>query len=149
MYKKFILAIVMMVVSVILANAGGVTNIKEIINNTPLTMEVRKFDTKPLAAAAEYETTGEIPADGGTWSGDMWIPWVDNSNDFREKRMEIRVEEATIFWIWQSGEFVRFNSRARFVSNAPRVSGESRSGGERRLIISMDVGRIVLKFERL
>ena len=131
------------------AKAGGITNIKEIINNTPLTMEVRKFDTKPLAAAAEYETTGEIPADGGTWSGDMWIPWVDNSNDFTEKRMEVRVEQVTNFWIWQSGEFVRFNSRARFVSNAPRVSGESRSGGERRLIISMDVGRVVFKFERL
>lgn len=133
-----------------LANAGGVTNIKEIINNTPMMIEVRKLDTKPtLAAVVEYETTGEIPADGGTWSGDMWIPWVDNSDDFMKKRLEIRVYRGTAFWIWQSGEFVRYNNRSRFVSNARRVSGESKSGGERRLIISMDGDRPVFKFEKL
>lgn len=147
MCNKIILAIVMIVFSSVLANAGGVTNIKEIINNTPMWIEIRKFDTKPLAAGAEYESTGKITADGGTWTGDMWIPWVDNSNDFTEKYMEFRVEETTIFWIWQRGEFVRYNSRARFASNAPRVSGNSRSGGERRMIINMDVGRIVVEFE--
>ncbi len=132
------------------ANAGGVTNIKEIINNTPMTVEVRKYDTKPLAAGVEYETTKEIPADGGTWSGDMWIPWVDNSNDFTEKYMEVRVYRGTAFWIWQSGEFVRYNNRARFVSNARRVSGEAKSGGERRMIINMnDDNKVVFEFEKI
>lgn len=131
------------------AKAGGVTNIKEVVNNTRLTVEIRKYDTKPLAAGNEYETTREIPADGGTWSGDMWIPWADNSNDFSEKYLEIKIYRGTTFWLWQTGEFVRYNTRARFVENGRKVPGESRAGGERRLIINMDGNRPVFVFEKL
>ncbi len=148
MYKKSILALVIVVFSTAAANAGGVTNIKEVVNNTGMTVEVRKYDVKTTAAGAEFETTNEIPADGGTWSGNMWIPWVDNSNDFSEKYMEIRMGEKTLLWIWQSGEYVRYNTRARFVQNARRVSGEASAGGERRLIISMDGNKPVFKFEK-
>jgi hypothetical protein len=132
------------------AIAGGVTNIKEIINNTAMTVEVRKYDIKTGAAGSDFETTNEIPANGGTWSGDMWIPWVDNANDFSEKRMELRVYRGTAFWIWQTGEFVRYNDRARFIPNARRVTGEAKSGGERRLVISTNKdGRVVFEFQRL
>lgn len=132
------------------ALAGGVTNIKEVLNDTGFKVEVRKYDTKPLAASSEFETTKEIPADGGTWSGDMWIQWADNANDFSEKHLEIVINGRTAFWIWQSGEFVRYNNRARFVSNSRQVFGESKSGGERRLIISLDKdGRAVFEFEKL
>lgn len=148
MCKKIISAILLIAFSSVFANAGGVTNVKEILNNTDLTVEIRKYDTKPLAAANEFETTKEIPVRGGTWSGNMWIPWADNSDEFSEKRMEILIDGKTVFWIWQSGDFVRYNNRARFVVNAPRVAGESRSGGERRLIISMNGKRPVFEFER-
>ncbi len=130
--------------------AGGVTNVKEIINNTAMTIEVKKYDVKTGSAGADFETTGEIPANGGTWSGDMWVPWVDNTNDFVEKHMEVRVYRGTAFSIWQSGEYVRYNDRVRFVSNARRVSGEARSGGERRLVVSQNKeGRVVFEFQRL
>ena len=132
------------------AIAGGVTNIKEIVNNTSMTVEVRKYDIKAGAAASAFETTREIPANGGIWSGDMWVPWADNANDFAEKHMEVKVYRGTAFWIWQSGEFLRFNDRARFVANARRVSGEARSGGERRVVISMNKdGKIVVEFQKL
>lgn len=145
--KYFILIPVILFYASINASAG-VTNIKEVLNETGISVEVRKYDTKPLAAGSEFETTKEIPANGGTWSGDMWIPWVDNSDQFIEKRLEVVIGGKTVFWIWQCGDFIRYNSRARFVINAPKVAGESRSGGERRLIISMNGKRPVFEFER-
>lgn len=148
MYKKFILAIAIVIYSTVAANAGGVTNIKEVVNNTGWTVEVRKTDVGTAAAGSQSETTGEIPAEGGTWSGDMWIPWVDRSEDFTEKHLEIIIGEKRYFWIWQSGEFVRYNNRARFVQNAQKVFGEAKSGGERRLIISMNGKRPVFEFEK-
>ena len=132
------------------AIAGGVTNIKEIVNNTAMAVELRKYDVKAGGAASEFETTQEIPANGGIWTGDMWVPWVDNANDFTEKHMELRVYRGTAFWIWQSGEYLRFNDRGRFVPNARRVTGEARSGGERRLVISTGKdGRVVFEFQKL
>src|SRR5687767_14390879 len=137
MFTKIISMAVLTVLSCGLALAGGVTNIKEIVNNTRMVVEVRKYDTKPGGAGVDFETTREIPANGGIWTGDMWVPWVDNSNDFTEKRMELKVHRGTAFWIWQSGEYLRYNDRNRFVPNARRVAGESRSGGDRRMVISM------------
>ena len=132
------------------AMAGGVTNVKEIVNNTAMIVEVRKYDIKTGGAGTEFETTREIPANGGIWSGDMWVPWVDNANDFAEKRMEVRVYRGTAFWIWQSGEYLRYNDRGRFIANARRVTGEARSGGERRMVISMNKdGKVVVEFQKL
>ena len=148
MCKKFILTLVMIVFSTAVAKAGGVTNIKEIVNNTSINLTVTKMEPTWNPYSGDY--SDEIPPDGGVWTGDMWIPWADNRNDFTEKHMEVRIYRGTAFWIWQSGEFVLYNNRARFVSNARRVPGESRSGGERRLIISIDEnGRPVFKFESL
>ena len=130
------------------AMAGGVTNIKEIVNNTPMMIEVRKSDIPAGAAGAEIQTTNEIPANGGTWTGDMWIPWADNRNDFLEKFLEIKVYRGGVFWLWQSGDYVRSNNRKIFVDNGRRAFGESRAGGERRLIISMASNRPVFRLER-
>ena len=150
MLTKIISIAILFVVSCGAVMAGGVTNIKEVINNTGQVIELRKYDIKAGAAATEFETTGEIPANGGTWSGDMWIPWADNASDFTDKRMELRVYRGTAFWIWQTGEFVRFNDRARFVSNARRVTGEAKSGGERRLVLSVNkAGNVVFELQRL
>lgn len=148
MLKKIFLFLLLTAISCGNALAGGVTNIKEVVNNTPLTIEIRKYDTGALTAGATFETTHEIPANGGTWSGDMWIPWVDSSSDFAEKFLEIKIYRATTFWLWQSGEYIRYNNRARFVDNGRRVPGESKAGGERRLIINMAENRPVFKFEK-
>jgi hypothetical protein len=150
MLTKIISIAILLVLGCASALAGGVTNIKEIINNSGQTIEVRKYDVKALGAASEFETTGEIPANGGTWSGDMWIPWVDTANDFTDKRMEVKVYRGTAFWIWQSGEFVRFNDRGRFVPNARRITGEARSGGNRRMVISVNkAGNVVFELQRM
>ena len=144
----FSLLVLLLPLMSITAEAGSVTNIKEVLNETNMRVEVRKFDKKTLGAASEFETTKEIPAGGGTWSGDMWIPWVDNSSDFVEKHMEIVIDGRTVFWIWQSGEYIRYNTRSRFVENARRAAGESRSGGERRLVIRLSGRNPVFEFER-
>ena len=150
MSKKYLFALITAVIFGLSVNTlAGVTNIKEVLNDTGMTVEVRKYDMKPLSAASEFETTKEIPANGGTWSGDMWIPWADSSRDFAEKHMEILINGRTVFWIWQSGDFIRYNSRARFVQNAPRVVGESKVNGERRLIISLYNKKPVFEFQKL
>ncbi len=150
MLRTIISITVLGVLSCGIAFAGGVTNVKEIINNTAMTIEVRKYDLKNGSAGHEFETTGEMPANGGTWSGDMWMPWVDNSDEFVAKRMEIRVYRGTAFWLWQTGEFLRYNDRERFVSNGRRVAGEARSGGDRRLVVSQNKdGRVIFEFQKL
>src|SRR5688572_7089309 len=118
MLAKILSIAVLSVLCCGVAVAGGVTNIKEIVNNTGMTVEVRKYDVKAGAAAAGFETTNEIPANGGIWTGEMWVPWADNAIDFADKRMEVKVYRGTAFWIWQSGEYLRYNDRARFIPNA-------------------------------
>ncbi|HUR98585.1 MAG TPA: hypothetical protein VMZ26_11025 [Pyrinomonadaceae bacterium] len=150
MFKRIISIAVFAALTCGVAIAGGVTNIKEIINNTAMTVEVRKYDIKAGAAGVGFETTHEIPANGGVWSGDMWIPWVDSAADFTDKRMEVQVYRGTAFWIWQTGEYVRFNDRGRFITNARRVTGEAKSGGDRRLVISTSKdGRVIFEFQKM
>jgi hypothetical protein len=150
MLTKIISITVLAILSCGVAVAGGVTNIKEIVNNTAMTVEVKKYDVKAGAAAGGFETTNEIPANGGIWSGEMWVPWVDNANDFAEKHMEVKVYRGTAFWIWQSGEYLRYNDRARFIANARRVTGEPKSGGDRRMVISMNKdGKIIVEFQKM
>lgn len=127
-------------------SAGGVTNIKEIVNNTTINLEVGKLDI-PVGSGLISETTGTIPPNGGIWRGDMWIPWAENTEEFSKKRLEIRSQERTLFWIWQTGELVRYGRANRFVNNAPQVPGKSESGGERRLFLSMEGSTIAFTFQ--
>lgn len=122
---------------------GGVTNIKEVVNRTPHTIELRKWDTPWGGAAPNYETTGPIPANG-VYSGAMWIPWANNADEFSEHAMEIKVNGNAIAQIWQSGEYVRSKRSAeRFSSNAPRIPGASLAGGDRKLVVAMSNNQTV------
>lgn len=155
MYKKFIAAVLLVVCSTAAANAGGVTNVKEIINNTSMIITVSKSEPKN-GNPYSIDYTYEMPAKGGTWSGDMWIPWVNNERDSRDRRMEIGYFTGednnktfhSIFYIWQTGDYVRY-SKELYVENAPKVPGESKSGGERRLIIGEKDKKFFIKFEKL
>ena len=153
------------------ARFGGVTNIKEVVNNTPYAVIVRKVKIGQVKTGKEaakkgvvevLETTRTIPKDGGVWSGDMWIPWVDNEQDFENSHIELSFAETRTqgrfvvneAWrIWQNGEAVRLNNESKdwftYVANAPKIPGESKSGGERRLIISGERdGKVSLQFEK-
>jgi hypothetical protein len=142
-------------------NAGGVTNIKEVVNNTRrFSIEVRKvMDQQTLSASDGSETTGVV-LPGRPWRGNLWIPWADNSNDFPYHNIELRTSTSRFGnplswpwvswrWIWQSGDFVRYNTRARFVPNGNRVPGEARSGGERRLLFYLSGNDIAFTFQEL
>jgi hypothetical protein len=127
------------------ANAADITNIKQVVNNTPFSVEVRKADS----LGGSSETTGVVMR-GHPWTGDMWIPWADNSAHFDKARIELRYshdvagryssdvggpvqrgQERWVAWrwIWQSGPLVRYTTRARFVTNGDRVPGLAKSGG--------------------
>ncbi len=155
MCKKFISAILLIVFSIAAARAGGVTNVKEIINNTSIILEVSKLEPR-LGNPYSGDYSDEIAANGGVWTGDIWIPWVNNEQDSRDRWMGIYYHTGTgnnktyhyEFFIWQTGDYVRY-SKKQYIENAPKVPGESKSGGERRLIISEKDKKFFIKFEKL
>ena len=135
-------------------HADGVTNIKEIVNNTRGDFEVRRLDTPYGGLGVDVQNTGRIPANGGVWSGNMWIPWAVNADEHTEKHIEVLAKKGVrrfpevLFTIWQQGDLVRFhNVRRIFISNAPVVPGVASAGGERRMIVSTEGGRIVFAIE--
>lgn len=54
------------------ASAGGVTNIKEIVNRSTKIVRLTTYEDKN-DVESKWKMTGKIAA-GRTWSGDMWIP---------------------------------------------------------------------------
>lgn len=161
MYKKFILATLLIVFSSVFASAGGVTNIKEVVNRSSKVVKLSTYENKALIENGwkNLLATPEIAASGGTWTGDMWVPWADNKEQFKshfmkieiiEKRPSARNDFVRVFAVYQTGEEVRFsfareiqfrgNTNAiwlgeeHYKSDAPKVNGEWKSGGERRVV---------------
>jgi hypothetical protein len=158
------------VASVSTVALGGVTNIKEVVNRTSYNVEVMTWERKGLEDANRQTRT--IPPNG-VWTGDMWVPWANNREELKDHVMVIEIEvprptggapySFNYFTIWQTGEYVRSvgtnedrrraqdwyrNVDALFLANAPRVPGEARAGGERRIIISARNNTPVFRFER-
>jgi len=136
--------------------AGGVTNIKEVVNDSSKVVKLTTFETKHRFEGPVKKSTGVITY-GETWTGDMWVPWADNVDEFKEHFMsieiiELRPRRATdihhMYMVYQSGEYVRASfygilemrgfgstTSGSYVPNAPGVPGESKSGGERRVVV--------------
>ena len=154
------------------ANAGGVTNIKEVVNKSSKIVKLTTYENKN-GVESTLKTTGEIAA-GRDWSGDMWIPWADNAEQFNSHYMKIEIIERSpterfdsiqIFAAYQSGEEVRANldrivrqrgntdsqwlGARSYNADAPKVEGEWKSGGERRVIFyDKSDGSVGFKFEK-
>ncbi|MBA2736763.1 MAG: hypothetical protein H0U50_08265 [Pyrinomonadaceae bacterium] len=162
MFKKFISVVLLIIFSSVFANAGGVTNVKEVVNNTAGVVKLLKRDFTGNAITTHIENTPEIAA-GTTWKGDMWVPWANNAEEFKNHFMQLytRVPSSNggvmrikSFYIWQTGESVRFTDKiffdkSSFSDDAPKISGEAQSGGERRLVVSMKNNEPVFTFEKL
>ncbi|MBA2736764.1 MAG: hypothetical protein H0U50_08270, partial [Pyrinomonadaceae bacterium] len=142
MSKKIISTLLLVIFSSVFVNAG-VTNIKEIVNNTSGIVTVRKIETTDDIYTSPNETTKDIPVNG-VWSGDMWIPWANNKDEFLRHTimLEIKIPDGNHagayrlieFFIWQSGDFVRFTKmkssmRESYVDNAPKVPGVAKVDG--------------------
>ena len=136
---------------------GGVTNIKEVVNKTSGVLRVSKVDSPINIFHSGISSTWDIPADG-VWSGDMWIPWANNAEEFKGHKMTLSIGlhpnpgnqnlVYTNFYLWQSGEFVRFAITDKFIENAPKVPGEARAGGERRLVVTAEGTKAIFTFEK-
>jgi len=155
MKQTIMSALLVILLSVVTTYAGGVTNVKEVVNNTSGVIKLLKRDFTGNIFTTHIETTEEIAA-GATWKGDMWIPWANNAEEFKNHFMQLytNVGQIKSFYIWQTGESVRFTDRiffdrSSFSDDAPQVPGEARSGGERRLIVSVKNGQTVFTFARL
>jgi hypothetical protein len=163
MKRTLMSVLLVMLLSVVTTYAGGVTNVKEVVNNTSGVIKLLKRDFTGNIFTTHIESTEEIAA-GATWKGDMWIPWANNAEEFKNHFMQLytripspsdtSVGQIKSFYIWQTGESVRFTDRiffdrSSFSDDAPQVPGEARSGGERRLIVRVKNGEPVFTFERL
>lgn len=172
MFEKIISAFSLLILLSISAFAGGVTNIKEVVNHSSKVVKLSTYENKNRIENG-WKTTGEIAA-GASWSGDMWIPWADNAKQFAihfmkieiiEKRPTERTDFIKIFAAYQSGDCVRSNynrtvqsrgdtnmwylGEQSYNAEAPRVEGEWKSGGERRVIFfDNDDGSVGFKFEK-
>lgn len=157
MSKKLFSAFLFVVFSSVLAYAGGVTNIKEVINNSSKVVKLTTYEAKHGFEGAAKKTTGVITY-GNIWNGDMWIPWADNEEQFKGHFMSIEIIELRrtrgtdiyhTYIVYQSGDYVRVSfygmveqrgfgilTSGSFDPDARRVSGESKSGGERRVVFS-------------
>jgi hypothetical protein len=173
MCKKLFSAFLLIVFSFAVANAGGVTNIKEVINRSAKVVKLSTYENKNRLENG-WKTTGEIAA-GANWKGDMWIPWADTKEQFAihfmkieiiEQRPAERTDSIQIFAAYQSGEYVRSNydrtvqsrgdtnmwylSQRSYNADAPKVDGEWKSGGDRRVIFyDKPDGSVGFKFEKL
>lgn len=63
----------------------------------------------------------------------MAVPWSITQNDFAAHHLEIRLNGATRFWIWQhdhrnDGDYVRFSTNATWSPLATRVKGFAGTG---------------------
>ena len=152
--------------------AGGVTNIREVVNSSSTkVVKLTTFETKFAFEGPEKKSTGVITY-GNTWTGDMWIPWADNEEQFKGHFMSIEIIELRpgrttdvhhTYIVYQSGEYVRASfygtveqrghgtlTSGNYVPNAPRVPGESKSGGDRRLtVFDKKDGSVGFRFEKL
>src|SRR5687767_12675980 len=119
----------LIVCSSVLTYAGGVTNIKEVVNSSSKAIRVSAYDNKTLIENGHRNllTTSVIPA-GGRWSGDMWVPWADNRQQFKSHFITIEMFEGSpnttsrvqIFGLYQTGEEIR----ASLVRTKQSNSGE-------------------------
>lgn len=176
MYKKLFSAILFVVSACVFAEAGGVTNVKEIVNNSSKVVRVSTYENKTLIENGwkNWIATPELSANGGRWTGDMWVPWADNKAQFKshfmkieiiEKRPPPRVEFVRAYGLYQSGEELRFSFAREYESrqpanswylgedhyraDAPKVEGEWKSGGERRIVFfDKKDGSVGFEFKR-
>ncbi|MBA3352451.1 MAG: hypothetical protein H0U23_08530 [Blastocatellia bacterium] len=167
MIKKIISALIVVISSAVLASAGGVTNIKEVVNRSSKIIRLTTYEDKN-DVESKWKTTRKIAA-GAIWRGDMWIPWADNREQFLKHFLKIEIfsprpkqnlSDVRVTMIYQSGEHVRTcpdNSYTEqnsdeinielplfeYNASAPRVAGVGRSGGDRRVIFSDNRDRSV------
>ena len=173
MSRKLINALLMIIGLCAFAHAGGVTNIKSVKNKSSKSVRVTAYDNKTLAENGHHNRiTTEVIAPGTDWQGEMWIPWADNAQQFRLHFLTFEIFEMSprsrgrvlIFGGYQTGEevrasFVRDRQTTRneehylveseYNDHAPRVDGEWRSGGDRRIIFfDKPDGSVGFKFEK-
>jgi hypothetical protein len=174
--RTYVFVLLCIIFSTGLARAGGVTNIKEVVNRSSQAVRLTTYEDKG-DVESKWKMTGKIAA-GTTWHGEMWIPWADNQEQFNHHFLKIEffrqyprrnLYHVNVVTLYQSGESVRMDPSpdnsydtpqileevnielplAGYNSAAALVEGESRSGGERRVVFfDKPDGSVGFRFER-
>ena len=110
----------------------GVTNVKKWVNRTDFEVEVWKLD-----GGYRLRDHYRVPP-RQTGGGEMWIPWADNDDEYADHHAVVRVGDAVVGYIWQSGPAVRFNTADEFVPGGVCVPGAAGAGGDRIVVIDTD-----------
>jgi hypothetical protein len=156
--RKIFTALLFIACSSVPTLAGGVTNIKEVINKSSKAVRVSAYDNKTLGEnGLRNLITTSVVAPGTYWRGDMWVPWADNQKQFRSHFITMEIFNASpgvlarvwVYGVYQTGEEIRsslvrdrsgdqaevhYLVEDEYNATAPRIDGEWKSGGDRRVI---------------
>jgi hypothetical protein len=117
---------------------GGVTNIKQIRNQTDKRIRIWKID------GGRSETMEAAPRSNR--DGDFWIPWAENARDYAEHHMTISADGQPIAYLWQQNKNLTFGVEDRIDGETGHVAGLVRGGGDRTLVVEEREGRIGFAF---
>jgi hypothetical protein len=124
----------------------GVTNVKRWVNDTAQVVEVWKVD----GGSGRADNYTIRP--GTTFDGDMWIPWANTAEEYRNHHVTITVGGSPLVYIWQNGDSIRFNTDDAFIAGGPPLAGGSGTSGGNRTIavgaLGQDVGVAIGGFIR-
>ena len=96
---------------------GGVTNIKQWVNESSQQLEVWKVD------GGRRENAYSI-APGRTLRAEMWISWCNNTDEYPRKHVTLMLGGRLLAVLWQRERVVYFNAVDAFAveRSMPRVS---------------------------
>jgi len=105
----------------------GITSITSIINKSDETVHIVKREDPrgDNVTLAPYDNSSEV----------IWIPWVENQQDFENKTIEITYSSNNRkTFLWQTGDKIRY-SKNSYKYPGDAVEGSSEVDGLKKLVI--------------
>lgn len=78
----------------------------------------------------------------GTPQCNMWLPYCDTAEQFSKgKYIHVKIKSGnTDYYLWQQGDYVRFNNKKEWIKDGPKVPGTSEIIGNRTVTFSENGG---------
>ena len=113
----------------------GMTSIIRIDNGSSASLSVLKLD-------GDKPNQSFVLDPGESLDVDMWVPWAPNSGDFDRHNIELSLNGASRWKMWQSdqtdGDFVRVTTDATWHDPGDTIGGTAQVGGDRALVVLDD-----------
>lgn len=113
----------------------GVTSIIRIDNGASVALSVLALDGNSPVQSFNLDP-------GESLDVDIWIPWAPNRIDFDRHNIELSLDGASRWKLWQAdhsdGDYVRVTTDASWSDPGVRIGGTDQVGGDRALVVLDD-----------